>query len=178
MITLDDVREFGASWFDAVAGGASAAEQAQFFLNPHARIYVVWNGATISLEDHEKLHAQWINERHSFGHFDLTPLNASPERVRARGTVYWQAEFQGRPAPNVIKAVVGEDWILERAASGGLKFVLYLNTFHHLLPESRRSICDGQDKSCRNLVHSAACVSAGRLPPALLLGLRSSTCLR
>ena len=73
---------------------------------------------------------------HSFGHFDLTPLNASPERMRARGTVYWQAEFQGRPAPDVIKAVVGEDWILERAASGGLKFVLYLNTFHHLLPES------------------------------------------
>ena len=77
-----------------------------------------------------RIHAQWINERHSFGHFDLTPLNATPERVRARGTVYWQAEFPGRPAPNVIKAVVGEDWILERAASGALKFVLYINTFH------------------------------------------------
>ena len=74
---------------NAVATGASAAEQAQFFFHPHARIYVIWNGATISLEDHEKLHAQWINERHRFGHFDLTPLNASPERVRARGTAYW-----------------------------------------------------------------------------------------
>ena len=83
-----------------------------------------------------RIHAQWINERHSFGHFDLTPLNATAERVRARGTVYWQAEFPGRPAPNVIKAVVGEDWILERAASGALKFVLYINTFHHLLPDS------------------------------------------
>ena len=55
--------------------------------------------------------------------------------MRARGTVYWQAEFPGRQAPNVIKAVVGEDWILERAASGGLKFVLYINTFHQLLPD-------------------------------------------
>jgi hypothetical protein len=136
MITLDDVRDFGTSFFNAVASGASAAEQAQFFLDPHARIYVAWNGATISLEDHETLHAQWINERHSFGHFDLTPLNASPERVRARGTVYWQAEFPERPPPNVIKAVVGEDWIIERAASGELKFVLYINTFHHFLPES------------------------------------------
>jgi hypothetical protein len=62
MITIGDVRDFGASWFDAVASGASAAEQAQFFLDPHARIYVVWNGVTISLEDHEKLHAKWINE--------------------------------------------------------------------------------------------------------------------
>jgi hypothetical protein len=63
----------------------------------------------------------------------LTPLNASPERVRATGTVYWQAEIAGRPAPNVIKAVVGEDWILERTPSGDLTFVLYTNTFHHTL---------------------------------------------
>ena len=84
MITVDEVRDFGRRFFDAVASGASAAEQAQFFLDPHARIYIAWNGATISLEDHETLHAQWINERHSFGDFDLTPLNASTERVRAR----------------------------------------------------------------------------------------------
>jgi hypothetical protein len=136
MITVDEVRELGRRFFDAVASGASAAEQAQFFLDPHARIYIAWNGATISLEDHERLHAQWINEHHSFGHFDVTPLNASPERVRARGTVYWQAEFPERPPQNVIKAVVGEDWIIERAASGALKFVLYVNTFHHFLPDS------------------------------------------
>ena len=97
MITVDEVRDFGRRFFDAVASGASAAEQAQFFLDPHARIYIAWNGATISLEDHETLHAQWINEHHSFGHFDLTPLNASPERVRARGTVYWRAEFPAAP---------------------------------------------------------------------------------
>jgi hypothetical protein len=38
MITLDDVQDFGTSWFNAVATGASAAEQAQFFFHPHARI--------------------------------------------------------------------------------------------------------------------------------------------
>ena len=68
MITLGEVREFGTRFFDAVAGGASAAEQAQFFLDPHARIYIAWNGATISLKEHETLHAQWIDEHHSFGH--------------------------------------------------------------------------------------------------------------
>ena len=97
---------------------------------------MAWNGATINLKEHETLHAQWINEHHSFGHFDLTELNASPVRVRARGTVYRQAEFPERPPPSVIKAVVGEDWIIERAASGKLKFVLYVNTFHHFLPDS------------------------------------------
>ena len=133
MITVDEMRDFGRRLFDAVASGASAAKQSAIL---NARIYIAWNGATISLEDHETLHAQWINEYHSFGHFDLTPLNASPERVRARGTVYWQAEFPQRPPQNVIKAVVGEDWIIERAASGALKFVLYVNTFHHFLPDS------------------------------------------
>lgn len=49
--------------------------------------------------------------------------------------VYWQAEFAGRPAPNVIKAAVGEDWVLERTAVG-LKFIIYINTFHRLPPES------------------------------------------
>ena len=60
------------------------------------------------------------------------PLNASPERERAGGTVYWQAEYAGRPSPNVIKAVVGE--VHERTAAG-LKSVIYINTFHPQLPE-------------------------------------------
>ena len=152
MITLNEVLEFGTSFFDAVANGASAAEQAQFFLHPHARIYIAWNGATISLEDHATLHAQWINEHHAFGRFDLTELNASPNRVRARGTVYWQAEFPDRPPPSVIKAVVGEDWIIEREASGALKFVLYVNTFHHFLPELRaaRFVSGGEARGVEN----------------------------
>lgn len=136
MITVDDVRDFGNRWFDTVGNGGSAADQAAFFHDPHARIHVVWNGATFDFEEHHRLHTQWINERHQFGHFHLTPLNASPERARATGTVYWQAEFAGRPTPNTIKAVVGEDWILERGPSGNLLFVLYMNTFHHTLPDS------------------------------------------
>ena len=136
MITVKDVIDFGNRWFDTVANGGSAQEQAAFFRDPHALIYVIWGGVTFSLEQHYKLHTQWINERHEFGHFAVTPLNASPERVRATGTVYWQVECKGRPAPNVIRAVVGEDWILERMPSGNLAFVLYLNTFHHTLPDS------------------------------------------
>jgi hypothetical protein len=136
MITLDEVHEFGDRWFNTVMNGGSAGDQAAFFLDRHSRIYVLWNGTSIDFEEHQNLHAQWINELHRFGHFELTPLNASPERVRATGTVYWEAEFVGKPAPNVIKAVVGEDWILERRPSGGLRFVLYMNTFHHTLPGS------------------------------------------
>jgi hypothetical protein len=47
----------------------------------------------------------------------------------------WQAEYRDRKAPNnMIKSVVGEDWILERVPGGSLKFALYINGFHHILP--------------------------------------------
>ena len=155
MITVEDVREFGHRWFDTVGRGGSAEDQAAFFLDKHARIYIVWNGVTFSLEEHHKLHTQWINERHQFGQFSQTPLSASPERVRAVGTVYWQAEFRGRPAPNVIKAVVGEDWILERTRSGELAFVIYMNTFHHTLPVRPRSNCESGLRTRSTALRSA-----------------------
>ena len=143
MISVGEMREFGAGWFDAVARGATAAEQAQFFLDPNARIYVVWNGVTISLAEHEKLHAQWINERHSFGQFDLTPLNAAPERVRARGTVYWQAEFPGRTGTQCDQGR-GRRGLDPRAR--GLGRVEVCSLHQHLSPSCfripRRSICD------------------------------------
>lgn len=135
-ITLDEVVAFADKWFLTVWGGGSAAAQAAFFLDPHSRIYVVQGGETISFPEHEKLHKQWTDERHLFGGFSITTLNAAPERVRATGTVYWEARYRDRPLPNLIKAVVGEDWIIERIPSGELRFVLYMNTFHHLLPDS------------------------------------------
>ena len=136
MITLDEVLNHGMTWFECVMRGGSPAEQAAFFLHPHARIFIVSSGVTIDLDEHHKLHTQWVNERHELGGFTLTRLSETPERVRAIGTVYWEAQDPKRPPPNVIKAVVGEDWIVERIPSGELKFVLYMNLFHHLVSDS------------------------------------------
>lgn len=135
-IALDEVIAFADKWFLTVWGGGKAAAQAAFFLYPDSRIYVVQGGETISFPEHEKLHKQWTDERHLFGGFSIATINTAPERVRATGTVYWEARYRDRPPPNLIKAVVGEDWIIERIPSGELRFVLYMNTFHHLLPES------------------------------------------
>jgi hypothetical protein len=137
-ITLDEVLDHATRWFDTVMiHGGSAAEQAVFFLHPHPRIFVVNVGASIDMEEQARLHRQWKNEVHRLGSFIVTPLSRSPERVRAVGTVYWQAEYRDRKGPNnVIKSVVGEEWILERVPDGSLKFVLYINGFHHILPDS------------------------------------------
>ncbi len=135
-ITLDEVIDHGTRWFNTVMSGGTAAEQAKFFLDPNSRIVVMPSGVTFNCEEHYQLHLQWINELHEFSEFNLMPLCEQPERVRAIGTVYWQAENPNQAKPNIIKSVVGEDWILERTASGKLKFILYMNTFHHLLPDS------------------------------------------
>ena len=110
---------------------------------------------TFTLEEHHKLHTQWINERHEFGQFNLTSLNSSPERVRAVGTVYWQAEFRGHPAPNVIKALVGEDWSLEKTPSGKLAFVLYMNTSTTRFRILRRLHCESRQRTRSTVLRSA-----------------------
>ena len=133
-ITLDEVLDLAKQFFAATASGRG--DQPSFFLDPHSRIHIGESGEAIALDDHQKLHAQWINERHILGSFNLTALSTAPERVRAVGTVYWEAQYRDRPPPNLIKAVVGEEWTIERIPSGALKFVLYTSTSHHLLPDS------------------------------------------
>jgi hypothetical protein len=127
MITVEDVREFGHRWFDTVGRGGSAEDQAALFLDKHARIYIVWNGVTFSLEEHHKLHTQWINERHQFGQFSLTPLSPSPERVRAD----WQA-----PGAQCDQGSGRRRLDSRTDKIGKLAFVIYMNTFHHTLPDS------------------------------------------
>ena len=62
-------------------------------------------------------------------------------RRRKQGNDIRGGEFAVRPPPDVIKAVVVlEDRILSELLSGDLKFVLYMNTFHHPLPDFLRSL--------------------------------------
>lgn len=128
--------EHADKWFTTVMNGGNAKEQSSFFLYEEPRIFVMPSGISIGMEAHFQLHQHWINEEHKNATFLITELSQSPERVRASGSVYWQAEIPNQNPPNIIRAVVGEDWILEKDSTGLLKFVLYMNTFHHLLPDS------------------------------------------
>ena len=66
----------------------------------------------------------------------VTQLCEQPERARAVGGVLWQGQPIGAEAQGLIKVVVGEDWIVQRVPTGELKFALYINTHHQLLPDS------------------------------------------
>ena len=77
-----------------------------------ARIYAP-DGQAFSLEEYRLLHQQWTDESHRLGDSSLTTL--------------CQDRYRESPASGsgVIKAVVGEDWVIERRADGTLCFVLY-----------------------------------------------------
>ncbi len=138
-ITLKEIYNIAEQWFDSVAAGEPGSSTARLFRYPDARIHTE-DGQAFSLDEHRLLLARWTDEKHGLGDFYITSINDDPPRVRVVGTVYWEARYIKAPAPgpDLLRAVVGEDWIVERRPDGKVCFVLYQNTFNHLLPGSAR----------------------------------------
>jgi hypothetical protein len=136
-ITKDDVISFMNDFHDTVMlRKGTAAEQAAFFLYPdEARVFVP-HGEDISLQSNYEIHQKLTDEVHiALDPWDITPLSDEPERVRASGAVYWEGRLVNS-TDALIKCVVGEDWIVQREPAGDLKIALYINPYHHFLPDS------------------------------------------
>jgi len=136
-ITKNDVVSLMNDFHDVVMfDKGTAAEQAAFFLYPaEARIFVP-HGEDVSVQTNYEIHQKLTDEVHTLlDPLDITPLSTDPERAHAVGAVYWEGRLVGS-TDAVIKCVVGEDWIVQRDPSGALKIVLYINPYHHFLPDS------------------------------------------
>jgi hypothetical protein len=136
-ITKDDVIALMNEFHDVVMRRkGTAAEQAAFFLNPdEARVFVP-HGEDLALQTNYEIHQKLTDEVHiPLEPLDVTMLSTEPERARAVGAVYWEGRLVDS-ADALIKSVVGEDWIVQREPSGDLKIVLYINPYHHFLPDS------------------------------------------
>jgi hypothetical protein len=136
-IKRDDVISLMNAFHDVVMlQKGTAAEQAVFFLNPNeARIFVP-HGEDLSLQTNYEIHQRLTDEVHvPLEPWDVTQLSSAPARARAVGAVYWEGRVVNAPDA-VIKVIVGEDWIVQRDPSGDLKIVLYINPYHHFLPDS------------------------------------------
>lgn len=134
-ISLDEVLALGEAWCDTLRNGGTVAGREAFFKFNPARIYVQESGDAMTLDEHHAYHSQFARQILRLGDFVLAPLSDAPERARAIGSLYWEAHFPD-PATPPLRCIVGEDWIVERTADGTLKFVLWLNTMHHFLPDS------------------------------------------
>ena len=135
-ITKNEVVALGDAFHAVTARAGTVAEQAAFFLYPEPRIFVL-HGADLTLQGNQEIHLKLTDERHiASDYWEITPLCDQPERARAIGAIYWEGRLKAPPAGGLIKCIVGEDWIVQRVASGALKFALYVNPYHHFLPDS------------------------------------------
>lgn len=136
-IKKDDVISLMNAFHDvSMIRKGTAAEQAAFFLAPaEARVFVP-HGEDLTPQANYEIHQKLTDEVHVLLEpFDVTELCTTPERARAVGAVYWEGRVVSAPDA-LIKVIVGEDWIVQRDASGELKIVLYINTYHYFLPDS------------------------------------------
>ena len=136
-ITKDEVISLMNDFHEvAMVRKGTAAEQAAFFLHPDEARVIVPHGDDISMQANYEVHQLLADEVHvPLEPLDVTMLSAEPERARSVGAAYWEGRLIKSPDA-VIKAVVGEDWIVQREASGELKIVLYINPYHYFLPGS------------------------------------------
>ena len=136
-ISLDEIHDLGARYHHLVGvekGDATA--QAAFFVHPHPMIYVE-HAHDLTLQANHETHRGMTDEQFfPLEPWTVTQLCEEPERARAVGGVLWQGLPNGDEEHGVIKVVVGEDWIVQRTPNGDVKFVLYINTHHQLLPDS------------------------------------------
>ena len=136
-ISLDDILDLSSRYHHVTGiekGDASA--QAAFFVHPNPVIYVE-HASDLTLQANYEIHQGIADEQ--FLHLEpwnVTQLCEEPERARAVGNVLWQGRPIGGEQRGLIKVVVGEDWIVQRVPSGELKFALYINAHHHVLPDS------------------------------------------
>jgi hypothetical protein len=136
-ITKDDVISLMNQFHEvSMVRKGTAAEQAAFFLRPEEARVIVPHGEDISMLANYEVHQLLTDEVHiPLEPLDVTMLTGEPERAHSVGAVYWEGRALNSPDA-VVKAVVGEDWIVQRDASGALKIVLYINPFHYFLPDS------------------------------------------
>ncbi len=112
-----------------------AAAQGRFFLYPDPVIFVPHAG-DVTLQRNYEIHQGLTDERCiNLQPWDFQVTSTNPERARATGNVYWEGvPVGGTKGP--IKVIVGEDWIVQRVTDGSVKFALYINSHHQVLPDS------------------------------------------
>jgi hypothetical protein len=112
-----------------------AKAQSEYFLYPDSIIYVP-HGADLTLQKNYEIHQGLTDEKCvNLIPWEFENTSEKPERAHAVGNVYWE----GKPtngSDQLLKVIVGEDWIVERVADGSLKIVLYITSHHLVLPDS------------------------------------------
>jgi hypothetical protein len=137
-ISLDEALDLASRYHQLHKEGGSADDARALFVHPPQAMIYVLQGEDITLEGNSELHKRFSGERFTpipMEQWTITQLSEAPERARVVGAILWQAQLVDSP-DKLIEAIVGEDWIVQRGQDGKVRFALYINTYHHLLPGS------------------------------------------
>ena len=123
-ITEAEVRRLVEDWFEAVRTEAPLDVQLKHFA-PGVKVEA-WTGATFDIPRHMELHRGFADEAHRILSLAVTAIEGRSDRVRVEGEVEWEATIKANvDEPRRIKAIVGEEWTVERGPGGQARFVHY-----------------------------------------------------
>jgi hypothetical protein len=135
-IALDEVLDMAQRYHVVASAPGDLDEVADFFTHPEGVGVHVLHGDDLTIAGVVEALKGFTDHRFiPMEPWTLAQLCDVPEKARVVGAIYWKAHPVGSP-DEVMEAIVGEDWIVERGADGKVRFALYMNTYHHLLPGS------------------------------------------
>lgn len=135
-ISLDEVQDLAVRFHQVLSGGGTVEALQDFFAHPEGGRVFLLHGADVSLEENVELHKGFEDEHFiPMEPWSVTQLSTHPEKARLVGHIYWKAHPAGSP-DKLLESIVGEDWIVQRCADGQVRFVVYINSHHLLLPGS------------------------------------------
>ncbi len=128
MITEQEIKELGHTFWAIVRSGVHGSEAEHLFINPGI---LAPNGAWLELEPHQELHRALSDEVHKWvGPLTIKQISENPERVQANGIVHWESTII--ETGERIIAEVGEQWIIEKSKDGALRWTNYWsNSFEY-----------------------------------------------
>ena len=125
------VKALASNFWDIVTSGSHGDSAKHLFLNPGI---LLPSGKWIDLEQHQEMHRRLKNESHEWIDSKLAILGGDERHFQFNGHVLWQATIID--SGEIVKAKIGETWILELTDEMKLKWTLYWSSSCELMPES------------------------------------------
>lgn len=129
-----EVHELAEGWFRALEAHAPLHELEPFFA-PGVRIQAP-DGTAHDLEGYLRLHDRWRDESHRIVSLGLEAQLGPIARAVARVEIEWEATLNREGTPERIRAVLGEEWTIERGPGARPRFARYTSAEVRPLPGS------------------------------------------
>jgi hypothetical protein len=134
-IINEDIVALASAFHDAsMVKKSTAAQMAEFFLYPESRIFVL-HGGDLTLQANHEIHQKLVDEIHwTVGTWDIA--RRQPRAGAGAGYRLLAGPPRRLGRRRAAQMPCGRGLGGRTGASGELKFVIYVNSFHRFLPDA------------------------------------------